>query len=389
MGRAAWWTGTIFLAASLAGVAQAQTNIPVPEVPSVKMVLLPVPAGADVDAALPEAIRQAGATQGGVAAHAQPTSVAVGSTTMRIEMATFNSTPGVAFFFMTIPEGRGICMAAVPLNLMQQAGAPTGKACLNAIGTAGIAPPVAATREPATPAPPAAPTRTVAPRAVAPAAHAANWAKVSDVYFRSAAGIGVGGMVAMRFSPVVLFKDGSYYEIDDAALEDIDLAAKRAAHPSDWGRWSRQGNRFTLTASDGRSRDVELQQGVFFKAYPATGTGPLVGDYKSLGGGGNTAVGGEVMIAIQDRYNFQPGGTYTTERSTGASSSGAVSGVGSTFAGRRAGQGRFSVDRHTITIERPDGRTERHFFAFGSRKTPPQLDKGMLFIGDAVYTLDD
>lgn len=39
----------------------------------------------------------------------------------------------------------------------------------------------------------------------------------------------------MTYVPVILFKDGSYYEIDDAALEDVDLAAARAAHPNLWG----------------------------------------------------------------------------------------------------------------------------------------------------------
>lgn len=69
--------------------------------------------------------------------------------------------------------------------------------------------------------------------------------------------------------------------------------------------------------------------------------------------------------------------------------SGSMSGVGSTVAARRNGAGRFSVDRYTITIERPDGRSERRFLAFGSRKSPPLVDKDMLFLGDTVYSLDD
>ncbi len=73
--------------------------------------------------------------------------------------------------------------------------------------------------------------------------HAANWAAVEGVYFRSTTGVGVGGMVVIEFEPLILFRDGSYYEIDDAALEDVDLAAERAATPRRFGRWTRSGTR--------------------------------------------------------------------------------------------------------------------------------------------------
>ncbi|RDE06422.1 hypothetical protein DVW87_01490 [Sphingomonas aracearum] len=196
-------------------------------------------------------------------------------------------------------------------------------------------------------------------------------------------------MLTMTYIPVILFKDGSFYEIGDPALEDIDLAAVRAARPADWGRWRQEGAQFVLTDHKGRPDSFKLQDGEFFKAFPADGTASLSGEYRSISGGGNSAMGGEVMIASESRYHFQPGGTYTTGRSTGAMNSGAMSGAGSTVASRRNGAGRFSAERYTITLERPDGRSERRFFAFGSQKSPPLIDKDMLFLGDTVYSLDD
>ncbi|MCX8477876.1 MAG: hypothetical protein MT490_18975 [Sphingomonas sp.] len=381
-----WWrSSAAALAIGAAAPALAQTRIPVPGAPDVQLMLIPVPEGADVDSVLPGVIEKVGAGQGGIGRHAKPTQVNMRGTPMRIEAVSFNSAPGVAFFFLSVPRGRAICMAAIPLGQEKKAAMPTGEACLSAMGT-GAAPAGTA----AAGSPPPAPAAPAAPAARgAPPAHGGNWARVADVYFRSVGGFGVGGMVTLNFEPIVLFKDGSYYEIDDAALEDVDLAAERARRPDDWGRWSRQGDRFVLTDSKGRANDYALQQGRFFKAYPAAGAAALSGSYETVGGGGNTAFGGEVMIATNNRYNFLAGGVFTTARSTGATNSGAMTGVASSVAAKRAGQGRFAVDRHTITFTHPDGRSERRFFAFGSRKTPPQIDRGMLFIGDTVYTLDD
>jgi len=390
------WFGvalSVALAMAAASAALAQTKIPVPDAAGVEMVLVPVPPGADVEAALPQVIDRIGAANGGIAQRSPPTQVNVGGPQLRVEAVLFSRAPNVAFFFLSMPKGPGVCVASIPVDQVKTAARPVGMACLAALGgggTVAASPAPVAKPQPATPARVATSAAARPPlAAVGPAAHAANWAKVDGVYFRSLAGFGVGGMAGLRFNPTVFFKDGTFYEIDDAALEDVDLAAARAAHPKRWGRWSRQGDRFTLTDDGGRTNVYPLQQGVLFKAFPATGAGPLLGSYKNLSGGGNTAFGGDVMIATQNRFNFLPGGVYTTQRSTGASNSGASTGVGSTVAARTAGEGRFSVERHTIVIEGPDGRLQRRFFAFGSRKTPAQLDTGMLFIGDATYTRED
>lgn len=377
--------GVALAAAGAMSTAKAQTKIPVPEAPGVNMALIPLPAGANLEAALPGVIDKVGAANGGISQHSTPTQVDVGGVRMRVEAVSFTRAPNLAFFFLSTSTGRGVCMAGVPLDQVKTAAQPMGLACLRALGV-GAGRVVAAS-------PPSAPARETAAApcpslAAGPAAHAGNWAKVEGVYFRSLAGIGVGGMVIMRFAPTIFFKDGTFYETDDPALEDVDLAASKAASPHRWGRWSRQGDRFTLTDAKGRPNVYPLQDGALFKAFPASAAS-LSGSYKTVGGGGNTAVGGDVMIATQNRFNFLPGGVYTTQRSAGASNSGASTGVGSTLAARTAGEGRFNADRYTITFERPDGRRERRFFAFGSRRSPAQLDTGLLFIGDTAYTRAD
>lgn len=234
-------------------------------------------------------------------------------------------------------------------------------------------------------APPVAAEPPVEPR------HAANWAGVEGVYFRSTTGVGVGGMVVIEFEPLILFRDGSYYEIDDAALEDVDLAAERAARPRRFGRWIRSGDSYVLTGTGGKPQDYTLQDGSFFKAYPAeAGERTIARSYRRMSGGGNTAMGGDVMIAVSSRYDFRSDGTYGRGGSAGATNSGATSGVSSAMSRRRPPEGgRYGLDRHTLTLTGPDGRSRRLFFAYGSEKDPPQVDREMAFIGGSVFTNPD
>ncbi|KMO41308.1 hypothetical protein VQ02_06030 [Methylobacterium variabile] len=234
-------------------------------------------------------------------------------------------------------------------------------------------------------APPAAAEPLAEPR------HAANWEQVEGVYFRSTTGVGVGGMVVIEFEPLILFRDGSFYEIDDAALEDVDLAAERAAKPRRFGRWTRSGDAYVLTGTGGKPDEYRLQEGSFFKAYPAeSGERTIARSYRRMSGGGNSAMGGDVMIAVSSRYDFRSDGTYGRGGSVGATNSGATTGVGSAVGRRRAPEGgRYSLDRHTLTLTGADGRSRRLFFAYGSEKSPPQLDREMAFIGGSVFTNPD
>lgn len=227
--------------------------------------------------------------------------------------------------------------------------------------------------------------------AARPAAHAANWANVEGVYFRSFTGFGVGGMVTSDFEPLVLFRDGTYYEVEGTALEDMDLAASRAAKPAKWGRWSRSGDSFTLTNSKGKASQSKLQGGSFFKAFAAdAGGGKLSAKYSRVSGGGDSALGGEMTIAGQTNFSFSSDGSYMRASGGGAIGSGRSTGVATAAYSRKAPQaGRYQIERHTITMTEPDGQVRRQFFAFGSRGTPARPATNMLFIGDRVFVVMD
>jgi len=223
---------------------------------------------------------------------------------------------------------------------------------------------------------------------LAPAAHADNWSRVEGVYFRSYTSFGVGGMITSDYTPVVLFRDGSYYEVEGDALEDMDLAASRRAHPAKWGRWSKSGGGYTFINSGGHATQTTLQGGSFFKAFPAEAAGgKLAARYSRLSGGGNSAMGGGMTIAMQTDLGFTADGRYMQGSSMGAVGSG--SGVATSAASHsHTGVGHYRINRHTITFTEPDGHTRRQFFALGSRKTPPQPDASMIFLGDRVFVTE-
>ncbi|MGE7418930.1 hypothetical protein [Methylobacterium tarhaniae] len=277
---------------------------------------------------------------------------------------------------------RAVALTDDGLVARGQAGGPAG-------GDRGTPTPGEAPSAASIPAPGAAPPVAVEP--LAEPRHAANWDGVEGVYFRSATGVGVGGMVVIEYEPLILFRDGTSYETGDAALEDVDLAVERTARPRRFGRWTRTGDAFVLTGQGGKPQEHRLQDGSFFRAFPAEpGERTIARSYRRLSGGGTSAMGGDVTVAVSNRYDFRPDGAYGRGGSVGATNSGASTGVGSALSRQRAPEGgRYALDRHTLTLTGPDGRSRRLFFAFGSQKDPPQPDREMAFIGASVFSNPD
>ncbi|XYD10490.1 hypothetical protein R1A27_08460 [Methylobacterium sp. NMS12] len=179
--------------------------------------------------------------------------------------------------------------------------------------------------------------------------------------------------MTIDFEPLIFLRDGTYYEIADTALEDVDLAAERAARPKRFGRWTAKGAGFVLTDARGRANDYALGDGSFFRAFPAASGERVARAYRRLSGGGNTALGGDVAIAVESRYDFHADGSYGRGGSVGATNSGASTGVATAIGRRRAPEGgRYALDRHTLTLTTADGRTRRLFFAYGAQKDPPR-----------------
>ncbi len=134
----------------------------------------------------------------------------------------FEHEPDMIHVLMTTDADSAICHVAGAMTDRM------GDALLAAIQTCGSE----LMRAAATAAASAPAVAQAAAAPLADAAFAGNWSNVSEVLFRGVAGIGVGGMVVMEFEPVILLKDGTYYEVSDRALEDVDLAAEQSAKPN-------------------------------------------------------------------------------------------------------------------------------------------------------------
>ena len=335
---------------------------------------------ADPGGRLSAAIARLEGTLGSASTGPEPKVDTSTGTAIAFVVRSFSKDSGQIHMLVASESGGGVCHIRAPAKAESQSHIPQLLLlCLANFGKPGNAT--------MTPAAPVAAVKPVAVKAAPNARFSQNWTKVEGVYFRLIGTFGVGGMAAMDFEPIVLFKDGSYVEIRDSALEDMDLGADRQARPRSWGTWSKAGAAFVLTGAGGKPNSYALQQGRFFKAYPASAA-KLLPAYKRLSGGGNAALGGEVTIAIKSKIAFAPDGRFVEASDVGAVSSGDMSGWATAVSGSNGKNGTYTVKDHTITLTYADGTVKREFFAFASKKTPPQPDPEMIFIGDSVYTDD-
>jgi len=335
---------------------------------------------ADPAGRLSAAIARLQGTLGSASTGPEPRVDTSTGTAIAFVVRSFGKDPGQIHMFVASESGSGVCHIRAPAKAESQSHIPQ----LLLLCLANFDKPGNVT---AMPAAPVAAAKPVAVKTASNTRFQQNWTKVDGVYFRLIGTFGVGGMAAMNFEPIILFKDGTYVEMGDQALEDMDLAADRQTRPRSWGRWSKAGAAFVLTGSTGKSNSYALQQGRFFKAYPASAA-KLLTAYKRLSGGGNAALGGEVTIAIKSKIAFAPDGRFVEASDVGAVSSGDMSGWATAVSGSNGKNGTYTVKDHTITLTYADGTVKREFFAFASKKTPPQPDPEMIFVGDSVYTDD-
>ena len=127
--------------------------------------------------------------------------------------------------------------------------------------------------------------------------------KIEGFGFDYAATMGIGGGMAMRVFPVVLFKDGQ-------ALKDIEglsfaagMEAHKRANSDDWTRWRREGAKLQKQTKKG------WENLPFTAIYSKLPDGfKLNGRFQALSGSGNTALGGSDFVAAWSTFDFLPDG---------------------------------------------------------------------------------
>jgi hypothetical protein len=182
---------------------------------------------------------------------------------------------------------------------------------------------------------------------------------------------GLGGAVYPVYDPYILFKDGTIYSEPDS----LDLAASKRNDPKKWGVWRPEGGllKITWNAKPDKYKREEWKKDSYKNVSPAKKGETISGSFKTMSGGGNTALGGDVMVVSSNTITFNDQGQFTLAKIGGGSSST----VSSYYKGQDAGT--YTPDGYTIELRFNGGKTERKFFYFYPD------DRKYFGIGTSVY----
>jgi hypothetical protein len=182
---------------------------------------------------------------------------------------------------------------------------------------------------------------------------------------------GVGGGIYPVYNPYILFKDGTIY----SEPNNLDIAASKRNEPKKWGVWKLEGGllRITWNAKPDKYKREEWKRDSYKNVAIAKKGETLSGKFKTFSGGGNTALGGDVMIVKSDTITFNSQGQFTLATVSG----GSTSTVSSYYKGKDAGT--YTLDGYSIELKFNSGKTERKFFYFYPD------DRKYFGIGSSVY----
>jgi hypothetical protein len=196
---------------------------------------------------------------------------------------------------------------------------------------------------------------------------------IAGWYFRAVSGY----PAAISFEPVVLFKNGEYYEVGDEPLELLNVAESKGKRPKAWGKWRKTGKTFYLTNSQNKTYDYELGSGNWFPAYAYTGAVKLKPAYEKTSGGN---YGNGVNALSITKINFID----ATHFSQG--SNGGITTANAAAWKKTADAGTYKMYGNTIVLTFNSGKTVKKSFALGATGSPARATNTIIFIGGDAYT---
>lgn len=228
------------------------------------------------------------------------------------------------------------------------------------IGRAGndappAAPSVAPTGDffPSTPIEPSAPAPAATP---IPVTGSSYEVPVEGLFLHLEYIVGVGGGVYPSYEPYIFLPDGtvtddlSYYPASSA-----DIANWHSKKPRAWGRYTKTANSISIRWSDPRRKPETWDK--WFVAKAGTNGMPLSGNFRSIGGGGNTSLGGNVMVAAWSNFRFSPNGTVVSDQGAGGGTPNATA-----MSQHPSKQANYRISNYIIDFQYGDGRRERSWF---------------------------
>ncbi|MEN0052499.1 MAG: hypothetical protein AAGC65_02470 [Mucilaginibacter sp.] len=195
---------------------------------------------------------------------------------------------------------------------------------------------------------------------------------VEGWFFRAVSGY----PAAISFEPVVLFKNGEYFDVGEEPIEQLDVKVSKASRPKAWGTWKKTGATFYLTENGGKTTDYKLGGGNWFPAYPYSSSIKLKKAYEKVSGGD---YGNGTNALIINKITFVDGTHFVQGANGGISTSGAS-------AWKKSGSGgTYVISGNTIEFT-VSGKVIKKSFAVGASGSPAHPTNTMIFIGGDAYT---
>ncbi|OQD43625.1 hypothetical protein BUL40_03150 [Croceivirga radicis] len=201
-----------------------------------------------------------------------------------------------------------------------------------------------------------------------------NLEKVDGWYFRVTGGY----PAAISFEPIVLFKDGTYFEIGEEALSEVDISQSKITDVNLWGKWTRNGTIFTLTNEENKSYQYDLDSGNWFVAFPYNPKIKLIGTYEKVSGG---VYGNGLMALFSSKLTFLDDKHFTHAKNGG------VTAYGSSAWKNDENSGVYHIKGNEISLSYNNGATIKLSFAIGA-EGDNVIDTDMLFIGGKAYVIE-
>jgi hypothetical protein len=174
---------------------------------------------------------------------------------------------------------------------------------------------------------------------------------------------GMGGAIYPVYNPYILFKDGSIYQDPVTSPADMDMTNSKQTEPKKWGTWTMSSDKLIIywPLEKPKYQNSTWEKSSYKNVLPAKKGETLQGSFKTLAGGGNTALGGDVLVVAAANITFNQEGKFTMAKTAGVSSG---SDVWENTNSKTGEAGTYTLDGYTIELKYNNGKTQRQFFYF-------------------------
>lgn len=202
--------------------------------------------------------------------------------------------------------------------------------------------------------------------------------KIQGIVIHAEYTFGVGGMMITEYRPYLMLKDGTAYQYPEVNPYDLDVEASKKVEVEKWGTWKQSGKSLMITLPEKGVMTTDRWDENWFWAKPAASGEKIVGGYKMISGGGNTALGGTAMVFSAGTIYFNDKGQFTMERTGGGSNSAAGVSVSAYASKQKAGV--YTLEGYGAELRYNDGKIVRKLLYFYPDS------KRVFGLGDEAYT---